>query len=150
MPKETEVDTYKGFSIRYHTGNQRFNAYDADNKQILSADTQKQLERQIDAYLKTQFQPLEVIDINNNRFVKITSRDPMDPNRQVWISFKESDGKTARAKERLKDWNGNPRFYKTTPENLAIFKEIGDKLKMIKLAEDDIAELKKKFTEPVL
>jgi len=150
MVRGTEVDRYKGFIIRYEADIQKFHAYDPENRLLLSADTQKELERKIDVHLKTQFQPFEAIDVSNERLVKVTSRDPMDPARQVWISFKQEDGTLARAKEYLRDWEHNPKFYKTTPENLVIWRQIEDKRILMSQLQADINELKKKFTEPVL
>jgi len=140
------IAEFKGYSIHYHRGSQRFLAYDKDGNQVASAETEEKLIAKLTDYIKRKWTPVEVISVNHECVVKITSRDINEPESMVWISFKDDEGEMRKEKCSVSPgWGG--KLYEKTPENMKILEVIQQKSKASAKLEEEIEELKEKFTK---
>jgi hypothetical protein len=145
------IEKYKGMEIHFDKGLEEFTAIDKDNREVARDKTFSGIKPKIDRFIKSEFgKPIEAIQIDHNRTVKITSKDESDPRgNNIWISFEEN-GRKERSKTSLRDrWSdeGEYQFCKSTPANLEILKKINEKIVEEERISKEIKALRKQYTE---
>jgi len=152
MTEGTVVTKYKGIQIfvsQYGT----FNA-EVNGKEIIDK-TLQDLEEKLDKQIKTDltFKPIDAIEANENRKVRITSLDRSGSRSYivyVWVSYSDERG-DHRGKESLDSgWVDRPsKYYKVTPKNLEVLAEIEQQNAQVVAIRHKIEELRKNYTDPI-
>jgi len=148
MTSGYKIDSHKGIAV-YVSSYGTFNA--EVNQKEITDKTLEGLKEKLDLQVKTDlaFKPIDAIRADYDRQVRITSLDRSGSRSYgtyVWVSWKDEHGNVERGKEGL---GLSDRYFKATPENLALLKQIEKLNDAVKALEGEAEALRKTYTDPV-
>lgn len=147
---------YKGFRIDYIFPPYCFQAC-IGSESYAQALTLPDLLLKLDAHVKhkRRFKELQVIEIDDDRVVEITSRDIQMPDKCVWVTSKTETGQPHHNKQFLKQYGWGKYdgkdyvFALASPANLKILAEIQALQAQIEEIHKTIKSLGDKYSDPI-
>jgi hypothetical protein len=149
-----EIENYKGITV-YVSEHGTFSA--TVNEKECTDKTLDGLHEKLNMQIKTDltFKPIDAIEASNDQQLKITSLDRTGSRSHgtyVWVSYLDNRGNKRREKKPLGDyWTSSKYtyFYKATPENLLVLKQIEALKTETAAINEKISALRRTYGNPI-